>query len=42
MTADTDKGTRCGVDDRSRAEQLLAEYITLKRLEAMPRGARDP
>jgi integrase len=36
------QSTGCGIDDRGRAEQLLAEYIARKRLEAMPRGARDP
>jgi integrase len=36
------QSTGCGIDDRGRAEQVLAEYIARKRLEAMPRGARDP
>jgi hypothetical protein len=35
------EGTGCGVDDRERAVQLLAEYIAQRRLEK-PRGARDP
>jgi hypothetical protein len=36
------KSTGCGIDDRGRAEQLLAEYIARKRLEATPQGSRDP
>jgi hypothetical protein len=35
-------GTSRMMADTGRAEQLLAEYIARKRLEAMPRGARDP
>jgi integrase len=36
------EGTGCGIDDRERAIQLLAEYIARKRLDGAPRGARDP
>jgi integrase len=36
------EGTGCGIDDRERAVQLLAEYIARKRLDGAPRGARDP
>jgi integrase len=36
------EGTRCGINDRERAVQLLAEYIARKRLDGAPRGARDP
>jgi integrase len=35
------RSTGCGIDDRGRAEQLLAAYIARKRLETT-RGARDP
>jgi hypothetical protein len=36
------KSTGCGADDRGRAEQMLADYIAQKRLNAAPRGARHP
>jgi hypothetical protein len=36
------EGTGCSIDDRERAVQLLAEYITRKRLDGAPRSARDP
>jgi len=35
------QSTGCGIDDRERAVQLLAEYIAQKRLDGA-RGARDP
>jgi hypothetical protein len=37
-----DEGTGCGIDDRERAVQLLADYIAQKRLDGPPRSARDP
>jgi len=36
------QGTGCGIDDRERAVQLLADYIAQKRLDGPPRSARDP
>jgi integrase len=36
------ESTGCGLDDRGEAEQQLAEYIARKRLDATPRGTRDP
>lgn len=36
------ESTGCGLDDRGRAEQKLADYLARKRLDAAPRGTRDP
>jgi integrase len=36
------EGTGCGIDDRERAVQLLAEYIARKRLDGAPLNSRDP
>src|SRR5262245_54390484 len=35
------QSTGCGIDDRERAVQLLADYMAQKRLDGA-RGARDP